>query len=118
MDHLEEEDAEPRMPNNCITRSMKHQGKHERKDSDQYWKDNKYPMERFQISEEYRASHAEHIWTEKLGSHIDKIASEDRSYCATRKERARFQHIWKLTLNSSGPNGPVNQREDYTAPSE
>ena len=49
-------------------------------------------LERFQLSEEYRESQEKHGWTEELYSNLDKIASEERRYCATREERARFQH--------------------------
>ena len=36
----------------------------------------------------------------------------NRSYTATREERARDAQIWKLSLNSAGSNGPMNQRPD------
>ena len=32
---------------------------------------------------------------------------------ATAAERQRRENTWVLLLNSSGPNGPMNQREDY-----
>ena len=43
----------------------------------------------------------------------DEIAAEDDSYIATAAERARRENTRVLVLNSSGPNGPMNQREDY-----
>ena len=52
-------------------------------------------------------------WNEEHCARYDAIAAEDRSYIATAAERFRRENIWVLVLNSSGPNGPMNQREDY-----
>ena len=51
-------------------------------------------------------------WTEDHCARLDDIAAEDHSYIATAAERARRKNTWVLVLNSSGPNGPMNQRED------
>ena len=44
---------------------------------------------------------------------LDEIAAEDHSSIATAAERARLENTWVLVHDSSGPNGPMNQREDY-----
>ena len=51
-------------------------------------------------------------WTEDHCARLDEIAAEDHSFFATAAERTRRENIWVLVLNSSGPNGPMNQRED------
>ena len=51
-------------------------------------------------------------WTEDHCARLDEIAAEDHSFIATGAERTRRENTWVLVLNSSGPNGPVNQRED------
>ena len=51
--------------------------------------------------------------TEEHCQKLDEIAAEDHSYVATTAERARRENTRVLVLNSSGPNGPMNQREDY-----
>ena len=43
----------------------------------------------------------------------DAIAAEDHTFVATAAERFRREDGWVLVLNISGPNGPMNQREDY-----
>ena len=52
-------------------------------------------------------------WTEDHCARLDEIAAEGHSYIAAAAERARRENTWVLVLNSSGPNGPMNQREDY-----
>ena len=52
-------------------------------------------------------------WTEDHCARLDAIAAEDPSYIATEVERARRENTWVLVLHSSGPNGPMNQREDH-----
>ena len=52
-------------------------------------------------------------WTEEHCARLDEIASEDHSCVSTAAERARRENTWFLVRHSSGPNGPVNQREDY-----
>ena len=61
----------------------------------------------------YRQSQLDIGWTEVHCARLDEIAAEDHSYIATAAERARRENTWVLVLNSSGPNGPMNQREDY-----
>ena len=46
---------------------------------------------------------------------LDAIATENHSFFATAPERLRRENAWVLVLNSSGPNGPMNQREDQEA---
>ncbi len=70
-------------------------------------------LERFQLSEEYIDSQTKIGWTEETCDHLDKIAAQDQSYTATREEEMRYAHVWKVSLNSSGSNGPMNQRPDY-----
>ena len=52
-------------------------------------------------------------WTEDHCARLEEIAAEDHSNIATAAERARRENTWVLVLSSSGPNGPMNQREDY-----
>ena len=60
-----------------------------------------------------RQSQLNNRWTEEHCARLDEIAAEDHSYIATAAERVRREYTWVLVLNSSGPNGPMNQREDY-----
>ena len=52
-------------------------------------------------------------WNKEFCARYDAIAAEDHSFFATSAERNRRENAWVLVLNSSGPNGPMNQREDY-----
>ena len=61
----------------------------------------------------YRQSQLNIGWTEDHCKRLDEIADEDHSYVATAAERARRENTWVFVLNSFGPNGPGNQREDY-----
>ena len=79
---------------------------HERQHSSQ----NTSILKRVHLSEEYEVSQIFIGWTEETCSNLVRFAAEDHSYTATKEERAPFQHLWKLSLNSSGPNGPMNQR--------
>ena len=61
----------------------------------------------------HRRSQMDIGWTEDHCARLDEIAAEEHSYIATAAERTRRENTWVLALNSSGPNGPMNQREDY-----
>ena len=37
---------------------------------------------------------------------------EDHSYVGTKAERSTHENSWKIVLNSSGPTGPVDERDD------
>ena len=50
--------------------------------------------------------------TEENCARLDEIAADDRSYIASKAERARREKHRVLVLNSSGTNGPMSQRED------
>ena len=52
-------------------------------------------------------------WDEEHCALYDAIATEDHSEIATAAERIRRENAWVLVLNSSGPNGQMNQREDH-----
>ena len=52
-------------------------------------------------------------WTEDHCARLDEIAAEDHCCTATAGDRARRENTWILGLDSSGPNGPMNQREDH-----
>ena len=52
-------------------------------------------------------------WTEDRCAHLDEIVAEGHSHIATAAESARRENTCVLVLNSSGPNGPMNQREEY-----
>ena len=43
----------------------------------------------------------------------DASAAADHSHITTAEERKRREKSWVLVLDSSGKNGPMNQREDY-----
>ena len=60
----------------------------------------------------YRRSKMDIGWTEDHSARLDEIAAEDHSYIATASERTRRENTLVLVLNSSGPNGPMSQRED------
>ena len=53
----------------------------------------------------YRQSQLDIGKTEDHCARQDKIAAEDHF--------SRLENTWDLVLNSSGPNGPMNQREDH-----
>ena len=69
-------------------------------------------MHRFLRCPIYRKSHFDIGWAEEHCKRLIEIAAEDHSNVATAAERARRENIWVFVLDSSGPNGPVNQRED------
>ena len=68
---------------------------------------------RFLKSPRYRESQINIGWTEDHCARLDEIAAEDHSNIASAAERARRENAWVLVLNSSGPNSPMNQREDF-----
>ena len=70
-------------------------------------------MDRFLNCSRCRESQINIGWTEGRCARLDAIAAEDHSYIATASERFRRENAWVLVLNSSGPNGPMNQRGDY-----
>ena len=55
----------------------------------------------------------QHRMDEEHCARYDAIAAEDHSEVATAAMRFRRENTWVLVLNSSGPNSPMNQREDY-----
>ena len=44
---------------------------------------------------------------------MNEIAAEGHSCITTAAERTRRENTWVFVLNSSGPNDPMNQLEDY-----
>ena len=70
-------------------------------------------MGRFLRCPTSRQSQLDIGWTEEHCARLDASATEDHSYIAEAAERARRGNTWVLVLDSSGPNGPMNQREDY-----
>ena len=50
-----------------------------------------------------------------IGNHMSTLdgTNEGHSYIGTAAERFRRENAWALVLNGSGPNIPMNQREDY-----
>ena len=85
---------------------MSLQKKRRRRGSHQY-------RDRFLRCPIYRRSQLDIGWTQDHCARLDEIAAEDHSYIATAAERARRKNTWVLEHNSAGPNGPMNQREDY-----
>ena len=61
----------------------------------------------------YRQSQSDIGWTEEHCARLDEIAAEEDSFFAAGAERTKRENTWVLVLNSSGPNGTMNQREDY-----
>ena len=53
------------------------------------------------------------VWSEDHCARLDEVAAEDLSYISTAVERGRRENTRGLVLKSSGPNGPMQQREDY-----
>ena len=51
-------------------------------------------------------------WDEYYCARYDAIAAEDHSHIATQAERSRNEN-WKLVLNTSGKDHPMDQRDDY-----
>ena len=88
---------------------------HQARDSSQKAEKKSYKslQDRFLRCPIYRQSHLNIGWTEEHCARLDETAAKDRSYIATAAERARRENTWVLVLNSSGPNGPMNQRENY-----
>ena len=70
-------------------------------------------LDRFLKCHIYRQSQLDIGETVDHCARLDETAAEDHSYIATAAERARRENTWILVLNSSVPNGPMNQREDY-----
>ena len=52
-------------------------------------------------------------WDEELCTRHCEVALEDHSYVGTKAERSTHEDSWKMVLNSSGPTGPVVERDDY-----
>ena len=70
-------------------------------------------LDRFLNSPRYRQSQINIGWNEEHCARYGAIGAEDHSFLATASERFRRENAWVLVLNSSGPYGPMNQREDY-----
>ena len=99
------------IPNYVIKKGPSHNARHrntERGREEGY----KSILDRFLKSLRYRKSQLNIGWNEEFCARYDAIAVEDHSCIATASERLRCEHTWVLVLNSSGPDGPMNQRED------
>ena len=70
-------------------------------------------LDRFLKSPRYREARANIGWDEEHCPRNDAAAADDHSYIAAASERFRRENARVLVSNSSGPNGPMNQREDY-----
>ena len=68
--------------------------------------------DRFLNSLRHRQSQIHIEWTEENYARWDEFAVEDHSYIATAAERTRRENTGVFVLNSSGPNGLMNWRED------
>ena len=69
-------------------------------------------LDRFLNSPCYRESQINIAWNEEHCARYDVIAAGYHSSFAATAERFGRQNTWVLELNSSGPSGPMNQRED------
>ena len=76
-------------------------------------KEYKSILDRYLHSPRYRQSQIDIGLTEEHYARLDAIAAEDHSCVAPAVERTRRENTWVLVLNSSGPNGTMNQHEDY-----
>ena len=72
-------------------------------------------LHRFQSCEIYRSSQTNIRWAEEFSRRLNDLAQEDHPYLATRQERERYEHGWKMSLNSQGPVGPMWSRADSHA---
>ena len=70
-------------------------------------------LDRLLKSPRYRKSQTDIGWDEEVCARYDATAAEDHFYIATQAERSRNENSCKLVLNTSGKNGPVDQRDDY-----
>ena len=52
-------------------------------------------------------------WTEEKCRQLDQLALEDKSYTATRRERQRYENIWKLSVNAQALVSPMDKRDNY-----
>ena len=62
---------------------------------------------------DYRKSLSALGWKEHHKMLYDRIALEKHLYVATRAERIQNWKHWTLTLNTEGPQQPLNQRPDF-----
>ena len=69
-------------------------------------------LDRFLNNPRYRKSQTAIGWDEEFCAH-HAIAAEHHSEIATQGERSRNENSWKVVLNTSGKNGPMDQRDDY-----
>ena len=65
-------------------------------------------LDRLLKSPRYRKSQTDIGWDEEVCARYDATAAEDHFYIATQAERSRNENSWKLVLNTSGKNGPVD----------
>ena len=56
----------------------------------------------------YRDSQLQIGWTEETCIAMDKLAQEDHSHCPLPEEFDSYRKNWKITLNKSGRNAPMN----------
>ena len=70
-------------------------------------------LSRWYAGETYRTSLSRIGWKEKDKMLYDRIALEKLFYVATRAGRIQNSKHWILTLNSEGPQEPLNQRPDF-----
>ena len=94
-----------RQANNLSRSSRLIQKRRREKVTNQFWTDS---LNCFRC----RESQINIGWNEEHCARYDAIAAEDHSHIATASERFRRENAWVLVLDSSGPHGPMNQRED------
>ena len=64
----------------------------------------------------YRESTEAHGWTEEFLKHLDVLPAEDHSSVATWADRARYENLRTISLNSHGSNSaPRQSRPDNAA---
>ena len=65
-------------------------------------------LNRFQKPDSYRESQTAIGETEVRSGYLDQLALEDKSYKATRRERQRYENIWKRLTD--GQKGTTSSR--------
>ena len=64
----------------------------------------------------YRESQEAHEWTEEICRHAEALLAENHAQVATGAERARYEHLWTISLNRHGSNTASRQsRADHLA---
>ena len=61
----------------------------------------------------YRASQTKMGWTRECCRYLDFLTTVDISYCATSKQRKRYENSLVLGVNDGPHPGPMRERDDF-----